>query len=66
LGQHHSNERRLRVADSNDRTHDCDVSDVPLLPIPRMKGHPLFGHLQAFRKDRVAVQLRVAREQPEI
>ena len=36
------------------------------LPIPRMKGHPLLGHLQAFRKDRVGMQLRVAREQPEI
>jgi cytochrome P450 len=31
-----------------------------------MKGHPVLGHLQAFRKDRVGMQLRVAREQPEI
>jgi cytochrome P450 len=31
-----------------------------------MKGHPLLGHLQAFRKDRVGMQLRVAREHPEI
>jgi cytochrome P450 len=36
------------------------------LPIPRIPGHPVLGHLQAFRKDRTAVQLSVAREQPEI
>lgn len=51
------------MADSNDRSHDERVS---LLPIPRIEGHPLLGHLQAFRKDRVAMQLRVAREQPDI
>lgn len=40
--------------------------EASLLPIPRVAGHSLLGHLRAFRKDRVAVQLRVAREQPEI
>lgn len=54
------------MADSNDRTHDSRVNDASTLPIPRMKGHPLLGHLQGFRKDRVGMQLRVAREQPEI
>ena len=51
------------MADSGDRSHDWRVS---LLPIPSIKGHPVLGHLQAFRKDRAAMQLRVAREQPEI
>ncbi len=37
-----------------------------LVPIPRISGHPVLGHLRAFRNDRVGVQLRVAREQPEI
>lgn len=36
------------------------------LPIPRIPGHPVLGHLQAFRKDRAGIQLEVAREQPEI
>lgn len=37
-----------------------------MLPIPRIAGHPVLGHLQAFRNDRAAIQLRVAREQPDI
>jgi cytochrome P450 len=37
-----------------------------LVPIPRISGHPVLGHLRAFREDRTAVQLRVAREEPEI
>ena len=37
-----------------------------LVPIPRIVGHPVLGLLRDFRADRVAVQLRVAREQPEI
>ena len=40
--------------------------NVTTLPIPRIPGHPVLGHLQAFRHDRVGVQLRVAREQPDI
>ena len=34
-------------------------------PIPRMPGHPVFGHLRSFRDDRAGMQLRVAREYPE-
>jgi cytochrome P450 len=37
-----------------------------LVPIPRLPGHPVFGHLQAFRKDRAAMQLKLGREQPDI
>ena len=37
-----------------------------LVPIPRLPGHPLLGHLRSFRKDRAAMQLRVGREQPDI
>lgn len=37
-----------------------------LVPIPRIAGHPLLGHLRAFRNDRAGMQLRIAREQPEI
>lgn len=42
------------------------ASPERLVPIPRIPGHPVLGHLQAFRKDRAAMQLRVAREQPDI
>ena len=34
--------------------------------IPRMAGHPVLGHLRDFSSDRVALQLRVMREQPDI
>jgi cytochrome P450 len=37
-----------------------------LVPIPRRPGHPVFGHLQGFRKDRAALQLEIARDQPDI
>jgi cytochrome P450 len=37
-----------------------------LVPIPRISGHPVLGHLPEFRENRAAFQLRVAREQPEI
>ena len=37
-----------------------------LVPIPRISGDPLLGNLRALREDRVAFQLRVAREAPEI
>ena len=40
--------------------------NITTLPIPRIPGHPVLGHLQALRHDRTAVQLRVAREQPDI
>ena len=46
-----------------DETHEPPLA---LVPIPRVSGHPVLGHLRAFREDRAAVQLRVAREQPEI
>ena len=42
------------------------MSAPDLVPIPRITGHPVLGHLRAFRDDRAAVQLRVAREQPDI
>ena len=42
------------------------MASADLVPIPRISGHPVLGHLRDFRADRVAVQLRVAREQPEI
>ena len=42
------------------------MSPLGLVPIPRISGHPVLGHLRAFRDDRAAVQLRVAREQPDI
>lgn len=35
-------------------------------PIPRMPGHVVLGNLQEFRADRAGMQLRVARELPEI
>ena len=35
-------------------------------PIPRMPGPPIVGHLKTFRDDRIGLQLRVAREYPEI
>ena len=37
-----------------------------VVPIPRLAGHPVLGHLQEFRKSRAALQLRVGREQPDI
>lgn len=36
------------------------------MPMPRIPGHPIVGHLRAFAKDRIAMLLRVGREQPEI
>ena len=42
------------------------MSAPDLVPIPRISGDPVLGLLRAFREDRTAVQLRVAREQPEI
>ncbi len=37
-----------------------------LVPIPRLPGHPVLGHLLSFRKDRAGMLLRVGREQPDI
>jgi cytochrome P450 len=34
-------------------------------PVPLFPGHPIFGHLQDFRHDRAAAQLRIGRERPE-
>jgi len=42
------------------------MSAPDLVPIPRISGDPVLGHLRAFREDRTAVLLCVAREQPEI
>jgi cytochrome P450 len=42
------------------------MSSPDLVPIPRIPGHPVLGHLREFRADRAAIQLRVAREQPDI
>jgi cytochrome P450 len=35
-------------------------------PIPRWPGHPIFGHLTAFRRDRIGMLLGVAKTHPEI
>lgn len=35
-------------------------------PVPRLPGHPLFGHLSSFRNDRVGMLLRLAETHPEI
>lgn len=34
-------------------------------PIPRYPGHPIFGHLQSFRRDRTGMQLAVAKARPD-
>src|SRR4051794_8377423 len=43
-----------------------EVAMSSLVPIPRRPGHPVLGHLQAFRNDRVGMQLAIARDQPDI
>jgi len=45
------------------------VENVPMRParpIPRVPGHPLFGHLSSFKNDRVGMLLRLAQTHPEI
>ncbi len=38
----------------------------PVRPVPRLAGHPLFGHLSSFQKDRVGMLLRVGETHPDI
>src|SRR5437879_3373713 len=40
--------------------------EASYVPIPRIPGHPVLGHLPGFRRDRAGLQLRIAREQPDI
>ncbi|HEY8076454.1 MAG TPA: cytochrome P450, partial [Labilithrix sp.] len=40
------------------------TSNLPL-PVPRFPGHPIFGNLPSFRRDRTAMQLRVAEALPD-
>lgn len=35
-------------------------------PVPRLPGHPIFGHLSSFKNDRVGMLLRLGETHPEI
>ncbi len=35
------------------------------VPVPRFPGHPIFGNLPSFRRDRAAMQLRIAEALPD-
>jgi cytochrome P450 len=42
----------------------ADVAEV--VRTPRVPGHPVLGHLGTFRKSRTSLQLRIARDYPDI
>ncbi|MBX3186219.1 MAG: cytochrome P450 [Labilithrix sp.] len=41
-------------------------AETRLLPIPRVPGHPVYGHLRSWQTDRTELQLRLVREAPDI